>query len=286
MKTREMVALLIFCGCAMVVATDQPHRKKIQQVQTQLEERRPNCHETKEGGLKTAAQFLLAAASNLEEKEQIGHKPMMSDNEIAHLTGAITAQDAMLEFGSGGSTTTYSQLAGTYVSIEHDQQWCGTVKNILATLPKKNVDYHCVPWDPVPAYCNSKLAFSKWLGEGQKDNEALITKEQCASDPCNLYKTYTNTVDGLATKKFNKILVDGRCRVCVAYKVKELLAPGGLLYVHDYVGREDKMKYESDKGLMTTPGYGAIEHEYTKVGTVDTLAWFTPKGTGTVQFTK
>ena len=60
--------------------------------------------------------------------------------------------------------------------------------------------------------------------------------------------------------KFDKILVDGRARVCAGLRSMQLLKPEGLMFVHDYTNRKEL--------------YGNLENEMTLVGTKDTLAWF------------
>lgn len=74
--------------------------------------------------------------------------PWMSRHEIDLLNSYISIKGKnsnMLEYGSGGSTLYFSQLVGTYTSVEHDSSWFDKVspqvsENTTVLLRNKDTD--------------------------------------------------------------------------------------------------------------------------------------------------
>lgn len=154
-------------------------------------------------GVRTAKAALDAnfAFPVLRWLEYADYPVFMSDEERLLIERLLGPDHLVLEWGAGGSTLHFSQLVRRYVSIEHDRGWHGRLRalNPPAELVLKEVDHPGGPGNPA--------AFHDYIRY-----------------PANL---------GL---KFDRILIDGRCRVDCAMQVieSELLAPGGLVFLHDW----------------------------------------------------
>ena len=61
-------------------------------------------------------------------------KPWMSDIEIDLVMKYLSSEKTMLEWGSGGSTNTFSKYVKKYYSIEHDNSWAKKIQNALKLL--------------------------------------------------------------------------------------------------------------------------------------------------------
>ncbi len=114
----------------------------------------------------------------------------------------------VLEWGSGGSTLWLAEFLppdAHLTSIEHHEGWHKTVVNKVGK--RKHVRLICCPAD------------------GKPGANATIAEE----DPTHL-DNYIHAVDG---EVFDVIIVDGVARsACIAH-ARSLLAPGGVLFVHD-----------------------------------------------------
>ena len=65
----------------------------------------------------------------------------MSDNEIGLVMKYLSSDKVMLEWGSGGSTNTFSKFVKKYYSIEHDTTWAKEVQKNL----NSNVTFYHIP---------------------------------------------------------------------------------------------------------------------------------------------
>src|SRR5688500_8981485 len=54
------------------------------------------------------------------------------------LDSALSSQDTVVEYGSGGSTLYYALRCRTVVSVEHDPDWFDRVQSALAALGVRN----------------------------------------------------------------------------------------------------------------------------------------------------
>jgi hypothetical protein len=114
----------------------------------------------------------------------------------------------MLEWGSGGSTLWFADRlpeGATLVSVDHDRQWHERLAAALGTRPGVEL----------------RLAEpARPLGRN-----ATIDEEDAAP-----LAAYLAAADGSA---YDLILVDGVARNACLEKARELLAPGGVVFLHD-----------------------------------------------------
>lgn len=125
----------------------------------------------------------------------------MSDEERAVVEKYLAPNHKCLEWGSGGSTIEFSKLVRHFVSIENDRIWHDKVCRLLPSHEIKLIE---TPYD---------------------GGEACPQK----------FHDYIRFPSKLNTK-FDRILIDGRCRVACAREVleKALLNPDGLVFIHDW----------------------------------------------------
>lgn len=132
--------------------------------------------------------------------------PWMSLQEISLIENYLTPDMTMLEWGSGGSTVTFSKSVAKYYSIEHVKDWYSKVDQKLAELQLK----------------------------GKVDN-ILIEPDLPRTIPTKYeeFKTYIEYVDKLNIK-YDAVLIDGRARAQCAERVLDYLNPGAVVFIHDF----------------------------------------------------
>ena len=133
----------------------------------------------------------------------------MHEKEMKLITDVLTEDTVMLEWGSGGSTLSFSSMVNEYYSIEHNQEWYEKIKNELANYPLNSVEYRFV-----------------------KQNKEIDTSQSTYEQ----FKDYIDEVDSFNTK-FDVVLIDGRARRLCAKKVIPYLKPTSFIFIHDYVLR-------------------------------------------------
>jgi SAM-dependent methyltransferase len=136
---------------------------------------------------------------------------MMKDREIRIIENALLAANRplvrVLEWGCGGSTAYFPGVLArhgiTYrwLSIEHDKEWFLSMSGKLKD--SKHVE----------------LSLFETAGENPRDPACKM--DEYVSFPSTLGMT------------FDMILVDGRKRRRCLLEAKRLLAPGGVVFLHD-----------------------------------------------------
>lgn len=137
----------------------------------------------------------------------------------------ITPNCHVLEWGSGGSTLWFADrlpAGATLTSIEHDTAWHENTQRRIGK--RQNVQLLLCP------------------PSGSLGRNATIDEE----DPTHLHK-YIHAVDG---RKFDVILVDGVARVACMEHAREILSPGGVIFLHD----AHRPWYDSGKALFFEHG--------------------------------
>jgi len=151
-------------------------------------------------------------------------RTVMLDRWGVELMCSILRPDMeVLEYGSGGSTTFFSQFVKSWTSMEHDSNWEPKVKNTLNKLP----------WgDRVTLYLVPRDMPSKSFEGNEEEYRSYIDK------PASLGRQWDLIID------------DGRARVGVGRGVvnHHLLAAGGRLMIHDWERKEYKQ-------LVTNVGF-------------------------------
>mgnify|MGYP001817406413 CR=1 FL=1 len=114
----------------------------------------------------------------------------------------------VFEYGSGASTVWLAKRAGSVVSVEHDEQWAGTVRDRLASLP--NVELRVVPPDDVKGDERYASAKSGW------ENRT--------------FQAYAHAIED-EEGKFDLIVVDGRARsACLQVARGAVMKEGMILF--------------------------------------------------------
>ncbi|MCE9528607.1 MAG: class I SAM-dependent methyltransferase [Planctomycetales bacterium] len=114
----------------------------------------------------------------------------------------------MLEWGAGGSTVWLAQnlpAGATLTSVEHDPKWFQKVQDHIGNAP------------------HVRLLLRE--ATGPLGANATIKEE----DPRYL-QSFVHALDG---EQFDLIMVDGNARAACLRQAKDLLAPGGIVMLHD-----------------------------------------------------
>jgi len=143
-------------------------------------------------------------------------KPWMSDDEINLVLKYLSTDKIMLEWGSGGSTNTFSKYVKKYYSIEHDTKWSNEIQEKL----NDNVTFFHIPQS---AGYSSNIPLRNIHGN-------LVTS----------FKEYIEQIHNIKEEKFDIILIDGRCRKWCAIEALPYLHKDSIVIIHDFYapGRE------------------------------------------------
>jgi len=145
----------------------------------------------------------------------------MGPEEYAALLALVGAQRPRrcLEWGSGGSTRALladCDWIERYVSIEHNPRWFERVRR---TVTDPRLELHLLLPDPAtPAPRHWKRRIQAW--DARAEQEPAILAD---------YVGFPATLG----VRFDFVLVDGRARRFCLRAGWELLAPGGVLLLHD-----------------------------------------------------
>jgi hypothetical protein len=125
----------------------------------------------------------------------------MTPEERAFFESSLARGQAVLEWGSGGSTVEFSRRVSRYVSIENNAEWYEKIRRRT-----RSDDVYLVEV-PYTGGIAAPVDFADYI--------QFPSRLQC---------------------RFDRILIDGRCRVACAREVleAELLADGGLVFIHDW----------------------------------------------------
>lgn len=125
----------------------------------------------------------------------------MTTEERQFFESYLSAEQTVLEWGSGGSTVAFSRMVSRYVSIEHDPTWFERVRKITGSEDVFLVEASHVAGPRCPTDFEDYVRFPAELG-----------------------------------LRFDRVLIDGRCRVACAHQLVKsgLLAERGLVFIHDW----------------------------------------------------
>ena len=162
--------------------------------------------------------------------------PMMDEREYTLIVESLDKTKTLLEWGSGTSTTYFSQYAGTVDSIEHNPEWASKVRGMLQAANTTNVALHEVLWNtPRPA--------------------GAVTERP-------MFEDYINYVD-VINKKFDVVLIDGRARFWCAEKILPYLKKTSVVFIHDFWAYQDHMLHPTELVM-----YNKIFDLYTEIASV------------------
>jgi predicted O-methyltransferase YrrM len=150
----------------------------------------------------------------LRRRQGPAGRPFMGEAEIRLIRRYLRIDDVMLEWGSGGSTLEFSRHVARYCSIEHDPEWHARVRAAVEARGVANVTLLLVPpnlpLDGLPNYARTP--------------EERYTQ----------FKDYIEAVGGFDVAQFDRVLIDGRSRPECAARVLPRLAPGAIVFIHDF----------------------------------------------------
>jgi len=160
--------------------------------------------------------------------EKSGFKPFMTDEEIVIieeiLLGFPTDKPLMIfEYGSGGSTLYFSQLlkdkgySFTWFSLEHDLDWG---QSVVRQTREANLHSTHIILKEIPDYPVKKLNRPKYREPWVKQGKVFD------------YSSYTHVPSTMGLK-FDFVLVDGRDRKNCIKTCLPLMAPEGVIALHD-----------------------------------------------------
>ena len=145
----------------------------------------------------------------------------MDPAEFSQLLTAVFAVHParVLEWGSGGSTRALLEqcpFIERYVSVEHDAEWHALVK---ARVNDPRLSLHLIPSRlPQPPNGAKRSIVQEWNLRAEREPDVMAE-----------YVAFPRSL-GLT---FDFVLVDGRARTFCLREGYELLAPGGLIVLHD-----------------------------------------------------
>ena len=178
-------------------------------------------------------------------------KPMMSELEISCIAKNLDSNDTMVEFGCGGSTLLFSRYVKTYLSIESNGEYYNKIR---PHIPDNCTIMLATPEGSVTS--SGKYDDNKWMAlvnsfppEAERWNKSLFAKRKLT-----IYYNYLNIINFIADCSIDKILIDGRARVYCALMLKSKLKPSGLMFMHDFVNREEYHEILSDYKLVNRVG--------------------------------
>ncbi|MFV8749235.1 hypothetical protein ACNOYE_01660 [Nannocystaceae bacterium ST9] len=138
------------------------------------------------------------------------------------------APKRVLEWGAGGSTRWLLEAFAfieRYVSIEHNRQWHGLVRDKVGD---PRLELHLFePSEPEPQVLETGSA-----SERRDRRQAIQAWRQRAEQDITLMRDYVEFPRSLASE-FDFVLVDGRARSLCIRTGFELLRAGGILLLHD-----------------------------------------------------
>lgn len=199
---------------------------------------------------KSRMDFCLESYNGSTTFERTMGRTVMMKFENIHLVCSLLSPDMhVLEYGSGGSSTFFSQFVSSWTSIEHDPVWADKVVAILPSLP----------WgDKIKIY-TKEPAFPYRGG-------ANIPPDGNRSQ-FNDYIEFAATLG----KTFDLIIDDGRARAEVSKSALDnqlFTSKSSKLVVHDW-------EREFYKVIVTEQGY-QVEKEDT-IGQIHTASLLPPE---------
>jgi len=156
---------------------------------------------------------------------QLGRSVWIDESGVKLICQQLGFNVSVLEYGSGGSTTTFGKFTRNWVSLEHDEDWGQRVQQLIDELSlEEKVHLYTVPND---------LPWDWGKGDGSAEQ----------------FKSYLEFAGSL-NQKFDLIIDDGRARVSVsesALDKKLFVSNESKLIIHDWE-REEYKKIVSEQG--------------------------------------
>jgi FkbM family methyltransferase len=153
-----------------------------------------------------------------------GKSVMMEPTSVKMMCELLTPSTRVLEWGSGGSTLFFSKFVKSWDSVEHDAVWIPSMQAFLESRPDLPVTYHPVP-----------VAYD-WKRHGIKECPDLTSVACSEPDKCKQCAWFADYVALPQTlgRTYDVVVVDGRARVSCVHAAAPLLAPNGVVVIHDW----------------------------------------------------
>ena len=209
-------------------------------------------------------------------------KIAMQPDEASFIESYLNKDDIMFEYGSGWSTVHFSKFVKRFYSVEHNQGWGDIVNEQIREKYIFNTQLLINPPSP------QNDGWEETLYDDKLDKKAkellLHYTPECSIKDINWitgtidsvrekngkyfwisrggsdwhqYINYINSIENVNQSRFDKVFVDGRCRVFCAYKALDFIDENSIVFFHDFRFR---------------PWYQTILKWYKVVEIIDTLA--------------
>ncbi len=144
------------------------------------------------------------------------HQAMLPYSVLRFIKQRQPPIQTVFEYGSGGSTLWFANRVKSLISIEHDPNWYLLVKKELERCNKTNV----------------KINLKKPNNKRSKYSSAVVSGN---------FEQYVKSIDRVANKSLDFVLVDGRCRVPCIVRCLPKIREGGYVMLDD----SDRLRYQS-----------------------------------------
>jgi hypothetical protein len=141
--------------------------------------------------------------------------PWMTFDAIEVLDAYLRPGMRVFEYGSGGSTLFWAKKQAAVVSVEHDPEWYGSVRDRLG--PSSPVDYRLMQPEP-----------GRITADSDPGDPLAYASEDPKSRQSN-FRKYVTQIDEFADATFDLISIDGRARPSCIMHAAPKVKPGGLL---------------------------------------------------------
>jgi len=150
----------------------------------------------------------LVNGDNLEYRFQHPY-PWIPFDAIFALEKWLMPEMTIFEYGAGTSTLWYSKRVNRVVSVEYDNNWYKSLKNILPP----NVELIYTP------------------SQKEQSKNPIYSSEIL---PGRSFEEYVKTIDSYPDGFFNLVCIDGRARPGCVIHAKPKVARGGLILFDNY----------------------------------------------------
>jgi predicted O-methyltransferase YrrM len=140
--------------------------------------------------------------------------PWINAGAVRYLRAHLAPDMRVLEFGGGRSTIYFSRLAGSLVTVEHNEKWRRKVAALIERFGAANVTLTFLP--PGAQAADGVARPPAWEHVGMTPRRPE-------------FAAYFDHILGYPDEHFDVVLVDGRARVECALNAMDKIKPGGLL---------------------------------------------------------
>lgn len=144
-------------------------------------------------------------------------RPWLTFPAIRFLEQIVRKDMRVWEYGSGGSTLFFAARAGEVLSVEHDPEWAGKVREALGRRGWTHCRLKCIEPAEEPGAA----------GRDPADPDAYVSTDPPARG--KTFRAYVNCIDEQADGSFDVILIDGRARPSCFKHGLSKIKPGGYI---------------------------------------------------------